>query len=57
MDLMQIGVNRSLIALWLGHERIETTQIHVEATLAMNRTVRRKRSISRKRFIKKMGLM
>ena len=35
MDLMQVGVHRSVIALWLGHERAETTQIHVEATLAM----------------------
>lgn len=35
MDLMQVGVDRSVIALWLGHERVETTQIYVEATLAM----------------------
>ncbi|MDE0696883.1 MAG: hypothetical protein OXH76_13740 [Boseongicola sp.] len=35
MDLMQVGVHRSVIALWLGHERAETTQIYVEATLAM----------------------
>jgi hypothetical protein len=24
-----------VIALWLGHERVETTQIYLEATLAM----------------------
>ena len=24
-----------LIALWLGHESVETTQIYLEATLAM----------------------
>ena len=35
MDLLQAGVDRSVIALWLGHERVETTQIYVEATLAM----------------------
>lgn len=35
MDLLQAGVDRSVIALWLGHERIETTQIYLEATLAM----------------------
>ena len=35
MDLLQDGVDRSVIALWLGHERVETTQVYVEATLAM----------------------
>jgi len=35
MDLLQAGVDRSVIALWLGHESVETTQIYVEATLAM----------------------
>jgi integrase len=28
-------VDRSVIALWLGHESVETTQIYLEATLAM----------------------
>ena len=35
MDLLQQGVRRSVIALWLGHESVETTEIYVEATLAM----------------------
>jgi site-specific recombinase XerD len=35
MELLQAGVDRSVIALWLGHESIETTQIYLEATLAM----------------------
>jgi site-specific recombinase XerD len=35
MDLLEGGVDRSVIALWLGHERVETTQIYLEATLAM----------------------
>lgn len=35
MDLLQAGVDRSVIALWLGHQSVETTQIYLEATLAM----------------------
>lgn len=35
MDLLQAGVERSVIALWLGHESVETTQIYLDATLAM----------------------
>lgn len=35
MELLQSGVNRAVIALWLGHEPVETTQIYLEATLAM----------------------
>jgi len=35
MELLQGGVDRSVIALWLGHERVETTQIYLEATLDM----------------------
>ncbi len=35
MDLLQGGVERSVIALWLGHESVETTQIYLEATIEM----------------------
>ncbi|MFT6123686.1 MAG: integrase [Oleiphilaceae bacterium] len=35
MDLLQADVYRSVIALWLGHESAETTQIYLEATIAM----------------------
>ena len=35
MDLLQAGVYRAVIALWLGHESVETTQIYLEATLAI----------------------
>ena len=35
MDLLQAGVDRAVIALWLGHESVETTQIYLDATLAM----------------------
>jgi site-specific recombinase XerD len=32
--LLQAGVDITVIALWLGHESIETTHIYVEADLA-----------------------
>jgi site-specific recombinase XerD len=32
--LLQAGVNLAVIALWLGHESIETTHIYLEADLA-----------------------
>ena len=35
MDMLEEGVDRSVIALWLGHERVETTQIYLEASLAI----------------------
>ena len=35
MDLLQTGADRAVIALWLGHESVETTQIYLDATLAM----------------------
>ena len=35
LELLQAGVDRAVIALWLGHKSVETTQIYLEATLAM----------------------
>ncbi len=35
MELLQAGVDRSVIALWLGHESVETTQIYIDANLAL----------------------
>jgi integrase len=35
MDLLQHGVDHSVIALWLGHESPETTQVYVQADLKM----------------------
>lgn len=34
MHLLQSGVDMAVIALWLGHESIETTHVYVEADLA-----------------------
>ena len=35
MTLLQAGIDRSVIALWLGHESVETTQIYLDADLAL----------------------
>jgi len=35
MDLLHHGVDRSVIALWLGHESVETTQIYLHADLRL----------------------
>jgi integrase/recombinase XerD len=35
MHMLQAGVDITVIALWLGHESIETTHLYVEANLAM----------------------
>jgi site-specific recombinase XerD len=39
MSLLQAGVDRAVIALWLGHESVETTQIYLEANLAMKEEI------------------
>ena len=39
MELLQAGVDRSLIAIWLGHESLETTQIYLDANLAMKEEI------------------
>lgn len=35
MQLLQAGVDTSVIALWLGHEQIQTTQIYLHADLSL----------------------
>jgi site-specific recombinase XerD len=35
MELLAAGVDTSVIALWLGHESVETTQIYLHAHLAL----------------------
>jgi len=42
MELLQAGVDRSVIALWLGHESVETTQIYLDANLALKEEILKK---------------
>lgn len=35
MELLQHGVDRSVIALWLGHEGVETTQMYLHADMRL----------------------
>jgi len=35
MRLLEAGVDTTVIALWLGHENVATTQIYVHADLAL----------------------
>lgn len=39
MDLLHAGVEQTVIALWLGHESIETTQIYLDADLALKERI------------------
>jgi site-specific recombinase XerD len=35
VSLLEAGIDRSVIALWLGHESVETTQMYLDADLAL----------------------
>jgi len=35
MELLQSGVDRTVIALWLGHESVETTQVYIHADMRL----------------------
>ena len=38
MELLQAGVDLTVIALWLGHESTKTTQIYLDANLTLKET-------------------
>jgi site-specific recombinase XerD len=49
MELLQAGVDRAVIALWLGHESVETTQIYLDANLALKEEALRRTTPARSR--------
>lgn len=42
MQFLQAGIDLSTIAIWLGHESVETTQMYLEADLAIKEAVLKK---------------
>jgi len=44
MELLHAGIDQSVIALWLGHESVETTQIYLKADLALKEKILTKTS-------------
>lgn len=39
MELLQAGIDRAMIALWLGHESLDTTQMYMHANIAMKEQI------------------
>jgi integrase/recombinase XerD len=39
MELLQAGVDCTMIAIWLGHQSVETTQIYLDANLAIKEEI------------------
>jgi integrase/recombinase XerD len=50
MDLLQAGVDRSVIALWLGHQSVETTQVYLDANLALKEQIMAKTTPYQSRY-------
>lgn len=53
MELLHHGVDQTVIALWLGHEKVETTQIYIHADMKLKEKALSKaepRDIKFKRF-------
>lgn len=44
MELLQAGVDRALIAIWLGHESLDSTQIYLDANLQLKEAILAKMS-------------
>jgi site-specific recombinase XerD len=44
MNLLHAGIDHSLIALWLGHESVETTQMYIDADLKLKEKILEKTS-------------
>ena len=45
MQLLEAGVDSAVIALWLGHESIKSTQVYLHADLAMKERALARRAV------------
>ena len=48
MQLLRAGVNTATIALWLGHERVQTTDVYLHADMSLKETLARLTPLSAK---------
>ena len=39
MELLQAGVERALIGIWLGHEVLDSTQVYLDADLQLKEAI------------------
>jgi hypothetical protein len=39
MELLQAGVGRTLIAIWLGHEVLDSTDVYLDADLPLKEAI------------------
>lgn len=44
MNLLHAGIDHALIALWLGHESVDTTQMYINADLKLKEKILEKTS-------------
>lgn len=60
VHLLEAGIDRAIIALWLGHDNVETTQMYLDADLAMKERALARTApphVGRQRFIPKDPLL
>ena len=55
MQLLYAGVDTSVIALWLGHEGVATTQIYLHADLALKEKAIARTTPPKPRFCRVAG--
>lgn len=59
MNLLNRGVDIQIIALWLGHEQIDTTQIYLSESMALKKKALQKTELNISlpmRRVKRTGL-
>jgi hypothetical protein len=52
MNLRHHGVDPSVIALWLGHERVETTSMYLQADMQLKEQALARTTATRSRILR-----